>query len=314
MNECFIGIDLGGTKVKIGLIKNDVIIDKVTVSALSSEGLEASLTLLEKEIYQLFKANNIDLLSLKGIGLAFPGLVDPHNKKILSTNAKYDDGFSINLENWIKDHWDVDFYIDNDARITAVGEWKYGEGKDTDNLVVMTIGTGIGTSAIIEGKLLRGKHFQAGCLGGHLSIQYNGSVCTCGNIGCLEAYGSTWSIKKRIINSPGFSKSVLSSVQVLDFEALFIAAKQQDILALSLLNECYEAWSAGIINLIHAYDPEVVVIGGGVMNNRDTILPNIIPRINKHAWCPWGKVDIRPSNLLSDAALLGSVYCLQHKV
>ena len=83
---------------------------------------------------------------------------------------------------------------------------------------------------------------------------------------------------------------------------------------LSLLNDCYEIWSAGIINLIHAYDPEVVVIGGGVMNNRDTILPNIIPRINKHAWCPWGKVDIRPSNLLSDAALLGAVYCLQHEV
>ena len=239
-------------------------------------------------------------MSLKGIGLAFPGLVDPINKKILSTNAKYDDGFTINLENWVKDHWNVDFFIDNDARITAVGEWKYGEGKDTDDLVVMTIGTGIGTSAIIEGKLLRGKHFQAGCLGGHLSIQYNGSVCTCGNIGCLEAYASTWSIKKRIINSPGFLNSVLSSLQVLDFEALFIAAKQQDILALSLLNECYEAWSAGIINLIHAYDPEVVVIGGGVMNNRDTILPNIIPRIHKHAWCPWGKVDIRPSNLLSD--------------
>src|SRR6476661_4399618 len=100
MNECFIGIDLGGTSVKIGLIKNEVIVDKRTVSALSAEGLGASLTFLEKEINQLLKANNIDLLSFRGIGLAFPGLVDPFNKKILSTNAKYDDGLSINLESW----------------------------------------------------------------------------------------------------------------------------------------------------------------------------------------------------------------------
>ena len=97
----------------------------------------------------------------------------------------------------LKQNWNVDFFIDNDARLAAVGEWKYGAGKDTDNLVVMTIGTGIGTSVIMNGKLLRGKHFQAGCLGGHFSVKYNGSMCTCGNSGCVEAYASTWSFKRK---------------------------------------------------------------------------------------------------------------------
>ena len=88
--------------------------------------------------------------------------------------------------------------------MAAVGEWKYGAGRDTNDLVVMTIGTGIGTSAIIEGKLLRGRHFQAGCLGGHISVQYEGRECTCGNKGCLEAYGSTWSLEGRVKEAEGF--------------------------------------------------------------------------------------------------------------
>ena len=314
MNECFIGIDLGGTRVKIGLVHNNTIIDKVTVPAMPAQGLEASLPFIEQQIDQLLNTNKNRQLSLNGIGFGFPGLVDPKNKKILSTNAKYDDARLVNLEGWIKDRWNVDFFIDNDARITAIGEWKFGAGKDTDNLVVMTIGTGIGTSAIIEGKLLRGKHFQAGCLGGHFSLQYNGKICTCGNIGCMEAHAATWSIKERVISDPDFTKSIMSSAPVIDFETLFNAATQNDVLALTILDDCFDIWAAGIINLIHAYDPEVVIIGGGVMNNHDTIIPNILPIVHRHAWCPWGKVEIKPSVLLSDAAILGAVYCLQHEV
>ena len=165
----------------------------------------------------------------------------------------------------LKQNWNVDFFIDNDARLAAVGEWKFGAGNDTNDLVVMTIGTGIGTSVITEGKLLRGKHFQAGCLGGHISVVYNGRMCTCGNKGCVEAYASTWSLKKRIEEHETFNKSSLSTVAVIDFETLFAEADKNDALAIYFKNDCIDLWSAAIVNLIHAYDPEVVVIGGGVM-------------------------------------------------
>src|SRR5204862_7534651 len=148
---------------------------------------------------------------LNGIALAFPGIVNPVSKKIISTNKKYDDGPQLNLEEWVSQRWNTAFYIENDARMAVVGEWVFGAGRGSNDIVAVTIGTGIGSSAIIEGRLLRGKHFQAGCLGGHFTVQYNGNECTCGNIGCVEAQASTWSISRMIKADPGFSKSSLAT-------------------------------------------------------------------------------------------------------
>lgn len=314
MKKCFIGIDLGGTRIKIGLVADDRLIEQITIPSNSIRGLTANLPEIENEIRALLKRHFVNPSSLQGIGLAFPGLVDPRSKQILSTNKKYDDAPGMDLEAWVKKKFAVPFVIDNDARMAAVGEWKYGAGTDTDNLVVMTIGTGIGTSAIIEGKLLRGKHFQAGCLGGHFSIQYQGRKCTCGNTGCVEAYGSTWSLPEIAVTEPGYAESMLSKATVIDFETLFDAAKKKDRLALSLQKTYMDIWAAGVVNLIHAYDPEVVVMGGGVLNSQQDILPYISEKVEQNAWCPWGKVQLRASRLLSRAGILGIVHCLQYEV
>ncbi|MEP6465419.1 MAG: ROK family protein [Parafilimonas sp.] len=314
MNNFFIGIDLGGTRIKLGLVQDDVLIDKKMIRAQSSKGLAATLPVVKEQIDSLLQTNNVDAKDFKGIGFGFPGLVDPKVNRILSTNAKYDDALNIYIDDWIKENWNVDFFMDNDARLAAVGEWKFGAAKDTNDLVVMTIGTGIGTSVITEGKLLRGKHFQAGCLGGHISVKYDGRMCNCGNKGCAETYASTWSLKERITAHKQFKKSSLSNVSVIDFETLFIEADKNDTLAIEFKNDCVEVWSAAIVNLIHAYDPEVVVIGGGVMQRQDELIPLIKEKVHQHAWTPWGKVDIRASTLLADAGLYGAVYCIQHKI
>lgn len=314
MKKYSVGIDLGGTSVKIGLVTDGGIVSRKIIPANSGNGLAVNLPSLHKEINNLLISNHVNASNLNGIALAFPGLVDPVSNKILSTNQKYDDAISVDMHAWVKENWDTDFFIDNDARMAAVGEWKFGEGKDTDNLVVMTIGTGIGTSAIIEGKLLRGKHFQAGVLGGHLSVKYNGRACNCGNIGCAEAYGSTWSLKERLTESKEIAGSVLANNDVHDFANLFFAAKNNDSLAIRLRQEYLDVWSATVINLIHAYDPEVVVLGGGVMNSGEDIIPYISSKVKEHAWTPWGNVKIRASKLLNDAAILGAVYCLENKM
>jgi glucokinase len=314
MNDFFIGIDLGGTRVKLGLMKDDVLIDKKIIPALSQQGLAASLPIIKNHIDSLLQTNNVDKKKSKGIGFGFPGLVDPQLNKILSTNAKYDDALNIRIDDWVKENWNVDFFMDNDARLAAVGEWKFGAGRDTNDLVVMTLGTGIGTSVITEGKLLRGKHFQAGCLGGHISVVYNGRMCNCGNRGCVETYASTWALRERIEKHKYFDKSSLSKIPVIDFETLFTEADNNDALAIEFKNDCIALWSAAIVNLIHAYDPEVVVIGGGVMQRHEELIPLIKKIVHQHAWTPWGKVDIRASALLADAGLYGAVYCLQHKI
>ena len=318
----YIGIDLGGTRIKLGLVLAGTVVARRVFSANVKGGLEASLRVVQAEIDGLLREHGVGRAEpggkgsgraeLGGIGLAFPGLVDPVASRVLSTNKQFADALTVDLPSWVREHWGVAFFMDNDARMATVGEWKYGAGRGTDDLVVMTIGTGIGTSVVMEGRLLRGRHFQAGCLGGHLSVRYDGRPCNCGNIGCLEAYGATWSLAERVREAPDFSQSVLSSAPVIDFEVLFAAADGGDELAKRMEINCLDVWAAGIVNMIHAYDPSVVVLGGGVMKRADRILTNVAEKVHRHAWCPWGKVEIRGTKLHGDAGILGVVHCLQY--
>src|ERR1700748_1287903 len=130
MEQFAIGIDLGGTRVKIGLVSGDKMLAKTIIPAQPAAGLAASLPLIEKEINIMLFAHNVTLSSLGGIGFGFPGLVDPKRQWILSTNKKYDDALDLDLPKWVAERWSVPFFIDNDARMAAVGEWKYGAGKD----------------------------------------------------------------------------------------------------------------------------------------------------------------------------------------
>lgn len=314
MRDHFIGIDLGGTRIKLGLVSDGKIVAKKIVPADAKGGLAATLRMLEREIGGLFQTSGLPMASLGGIGLAFPALVDVVSQRILATNKEYEDVMQVDIAAWVKQRWAVPYFIDNDARMAAVGEWKYGAGRDTQDMVMMTIGTGIGTSVVMGGRLLRGRHFQAGILGGHLSVRYDGRVCNCGNIGCLEAYGATWSLNENVRKTDGFGGSLLAGAAVIDLAAVFEAADKGDVFAGRVRQDCFELWSAGVVNLIHAYDPEVVVIGGGVMSRSDEILPYITAHVHRHAWTPWGKVAIRCTGLHSDAGVLGVAHCLQYNL
>src|SRR6476646_10710691 len=119
MNQFSIGIDLGGTRIKLGLLKNNAIVEKKIFDAESAKGVRANLSNIETAIDHLLEKHQIKPGMLQGIGLSFPGLVDPVSKKIISTNKKYDDGPHLNLEEWTKQKWNTTFYIENDARMAA---------------------------------------------------------------------------------------------------------------------------------------------------------------------------------------------------
>lgn len=308
----YIGIDLGGTRIKIGLINDGNLIDSQILPAKSVEGLASHFPLIDKVIEQILKTHSI--LSLEGIAMAFPGLVNPIEKKVLSTNGKYDDAIELNLSEYYQKKWNCHFFIDNDTRMATVAEWKFGAAKGCDNLVMVTFGTGIGTSVVIEGQLLRGKHFQAGCLGGHFTVNYNGNRCTCGNIGCVEAEASTHNLPFLVHNSKNVQMSGLNTITNIDFYDLFMAAGQGDCVAVEIRDYCIKIWSAAIISYIHAYDPEQVVLGGGILNSANDIIPMIREKVEKQAWTPWGKVVIKPGELGDFAGVLGAIYCLRNKI
>ena len=128
MNQYAIGIDLGGTVIKLGLVKDNCIIDEEVLTVLSVNGLELYLPVIRSCIDRLLQKYQVALKDLKGIGLAFPGLVDSVSKKVISTNKKYDDAIKLDIESWVRQTWRASFYIDNDARMAAVGKWKFGAG------------------------------------------------------------------------------------------------------------------------------------------------------------------------------------------
>ena len=208
---------------------------------------------------------------------------------------------------WGRETLGLPLRIENDARLALLGECYGGAARGFRDVVMMTLGTGIGGVAMIEGKLLRGKHAQAGCLGGHIPVLFDGRHCTCGAIGCAEAEASGWSLPGIIRDTPGFSGSSLAACSQLGFKQLFEEARRGDNVALAVRDRCLNIWAVDTVALIHAYDPEVIVIGGGVMESAHIILPYIESYVHKYAWTPWGKVRIRPAQLANNAALVGAV-------
>jgi glucokinase len=307
MNTAIV-MDIGGTKIKLGLVANDKILCTSSIDAESSIGLKEKLPAIERTINEMLDQHAINKNEIQGVGISMPGIVDSKQKKVLSIDNKFNDVVDMNLSEWITNTWQTNLEIENDARCALIGEWQFGKGKGYDNVVLMTIGTGIGSSAVIEGKVLRGKHFQAGCLGGHFTININGSKCNCGNIGCVETEASTWNIERIAKQHANYNSSILSKQNKLDFETIYRCANADDALAKELRDACLDVWSAAAVNLIHAYDPEVLVIGGGVMASADFIIPYIQKKTDENAWTPWGKVKIVAAENINAASLLGAAW------
>ena len=189
-----------------------------------------------------------------------------------------------------------------------------GQSAACNNVVMITLGTGIGGAAMMLGKLVRGAHAQAACLGGHMPVNYRGHKCACGNVGCAEAEASGWSLPQIVRETPGFDKSSLASVAQIDFQTLFAAARNEDAVAIAVRQHCLNIWAVNAVALIHAYDPEVVVFGGGVMQSADVILPFVEEHVGKHAWTSWGTPRVCAAMLGGNAALLGAVPLLSENL
>lgn len=305
-----IGIDLGGTIIKIGLVSDAKIIGCKALDAVSRNGIRVNLPRIEEAINSLLQEKGVEVSRLSGIGLAFPGLVNPENKTVISTNEKYDDALGLDFSDWVYRNWETSFYIDNDARMAVIGEWKYGAGKGYDSVVMMTIGTGIGTGVVIDGKVLYGAHFQAGSLGGHFVLDYKGRKCTCGNVGCVEALASSFFLPEIIREDESLPATYRMHADEYDFKRIFSLANEGDPYAIALRNHCMDIWAAAIITYIHAYDPEIVVLGGGIMKSSDIIIPYLKQRVDELAWCPSGKVKLAAAELGDNPAILGVEYGL----
>lgn len=296
--------DFGGRRIKLGLVRNGEVIGQEILPAEADQPLSERLPVVADTLDQLCAKHKIAPAQRRGIGFSYPSIIDARAARILDHFGKFGDASALDLRAWARERMRLPLAIDNDARMALIGEWRHGAGRSSDNVAIITLGTGVGASAVIEGSVLRGVHGQAGILGGHATVRYGGRSCVCGNIGCAEAEASTTVLEQLARENVSFANSALAAERTVDYVALFRTAKAGDSLAQRLTEHTLQVWSALAVTLIHLFDPEILVLGGGVMNGADVILPAVRAYVSKHAHTPWGQVRVVASELGDKAALL----------
>jgi glucokinase len=303
--------DLGGRRIKLGVVCDGRVIASTVIPARADSPLPERLEAVAETLAGLCAGLGTTVGACAGIGLSYPSIIDTANARVVDHFGKYGDASAFDLRTWARQALGLPLAIDNDARMALIGEWRYGAGRGCDNVVMMTLGTGLGTAAVIKGEVLRGAHGQAGILGGHLTVQLGGNPCVCGNIGCAEAEASTWALERFARRHPDFPTSQLGQESPLDYAPLFRWAATGDPCAVALREHSLQVWGAAAVNLIHAYDPELLLLGGGIMASGDLILPRVREQIARHAHTPWGRVSVEASALGDHAALLACEWLVQ---
>lgn len=267
-----VGVDLGGTKIYTALVDLEGNIKKEkTVETLAHEGEEAVMGRILDTINYVIDGTDKDLI--KSIGIGSPGPLDVKNGVILETANLPFKNFAI--VRTIKETYDLPTYLDNDANVATLGEFMFGAGKGTDNMVFITASTGIGGGAVLNGRLFRGATGNALEVG-HMTVSTEGPRCGCGNVGCAEALGSGTAIGKRA--KEAVLTNVTTSLKNYDnvtAKEVFKEAANGDRVAKNILETSLTYLGIAVANTITNFDPEKVVIGGGVVNGGDIVIETI---------------------------------------
>ncbi|WP_294388172.1 ROK family protein [uncultured Clostridium sp.] len=267
-----VGVDLGGTKIYTALVDLDGnIIKEKTVETLAHEGEQAVMGRIIDTIDYVTEGTDKNLI--KSIGIGSPGPLDVKNGIIIENSNLPFKNFAI--VKTIKEKYDLPTYLDNDANVATLGEFMFGAGKGTENMVFITASTGIGGGAVLNGKLFRGATGNALEVG-HMTVSTEGPRCGCGNLGCVEALGSGTAIGKRA--KEAVSTNVTTSLKNYDnvtAKEVFKEAANGDRVAKNILNTSLTYLGIAVANTITNFDPEKVVVGGGVVNGGDIVIDTI---------------------------------------
>lgn len=307
MKEYLIGIDLGGTKIAGAItdLKGNIIKESI-IKTMAEYGDRSVVLRIINLIEDLIINSGKALEDIKAVGIGSPGPLDPEGGIIITTPNLPFKNFDIVTP--IKEKFKVPVFLDNDANIAAIGEYILGAGKGTKNMVYVTISTGIGGGAIINGKVYRGNTFNALEIG-HMTLLPDGPKCNCGNYGCFEALASGTAISRRAKEAveSGRDTSLLNYDEITSYE-VFKEAEKGDSVARHVIDSSLEYIGIGISNIITSFDPEVIVIGGGVMKAGQIILDRIKEVVEQRCFKNMASAcKIVPSHLGEKAGVIGAI-------
>jgi len=302
-----LAIDLGGSHAACAVVSGDAIVAARTLPANRASGLASFLPVIAGTLLELLHEARIDRSQCAAVVFGFCGVVSPLEKRVLATNEKYDDATQLDLSSWAAQTFNLPLLLENDARLALLGEHRFGAARGAHDAVMITLGSGIGGAALLNGHLVQSRHGLAGSIGGHIPVVLGGRLCSCGNRGCAESEASTAFLAEIYREQPGSANGLLHIHRDVGFAEIFQAIEQGDPPAIATFDHCLRVWSALTVALIHAYDPEVVIFGGSVLKRAEAILPRIQEYVDAHAWTQGRKIPLRAAALGSDAALLGAI-------
>ena len=299
--------DFGGTRIKLGLVENGCVPADTILQSLNGQALSEWLPELKKNVESLCRAEGIAVGDLEGMVWALPLIIDPGMRHATRSFGKYEDTMREDFADRVEDLFDLPLRLENDARAAAIGEWQWGAGIGKSNLAMVTLGTGIGTGVIFEGKPLRGRSGMAGNLGGRSITHLGTPGSSDAPPGCIEGQVATWALPERVAGMVAeFQGSALSRNGArIDYQAVFSQAARGDALARQLRNQAVQAWGGLALNLIQNFDLECVVFGGGIMASEEIILRGVSEFVERHAVQAGGPVEIMAAKLGHRAALAG---------
>ena len=307
MKKYVIGVDLGGTKISTAVSTLDGEILKQTVVATKAEeGEEPVLSRIIGTISEVLVGADISKDEVEAIGIGSPGPLDAKKGVIITTpNLPFK---NYNVVQPIKDKFGIPVYLDNDANVADIGEYMFGAGKGTKNIVYFTVSTGVGGGAVLNGQAYRGNTSNALEIG-HMTVDAHGPRCNCGNIGCLEAISSGTAIGKkgREAAATKVETSLKNYDNITSYE-VFKEAKNGDAVAKEIVDNAMNYLGIGVANAITIFDPEMVIIGGGVSKVGDILFDTVRKVVNKRCFKSMADAcKIVPAGLGTDAGVVGAV-------
>ncbi len=313
MKKYYVGIDLGGTFIKGGIVDSE---GKVLLQDKTPTEVEKGADKVAENIgalaNRLLESLQIDKKEVVGLGLGSPGIIDSKaGKVIFSANCGFTDyPLAEKVSKWTG----LTVKIANDANVAALGEVKFGAAKGMENVVMITLGTGVGGGVVVEGKLLEGNQ-SAGAELGHMVVVAGGEQCSCGRKGCMEAYSSATALirdTKRAMQAHEDSKMwAVGSLENVDGKTAF-DYRDSDVYAKEVVENYVEKLAVGLTNFANVFRPEAIILGGGVCAQGDSLVKPVQALLNRDLFAGTlgPAVPIITATLGNGAGLLGAAALL----
>jgi glucokinase len=310
----YVGIDIGGTNLKAGLIDefgNILVTRKMKVAGGGGDAESVAWTLVQLT-QDLATAGNISLDQIGSVGVGVPGVVEVHSGSIVYTcNLPLR---NLPLRKLFHRYLNLPLYVENDANCAALAEYHIGAGRASKRFVTVTLGTGIGAGIIHNGKIYHGSNGMAGEVG-HMAIVHDGELCNCGRRGCWERYASATALKRMTQHAAEeHPESILHRVVQenggqASGQSAFIAQRLGDPVGTAVCDEYISYLGMGLVNIINIFQPDTLAIGGGVSNESDEQLLFPIRKIAVHESIPCNRdkmTRIVKAELGNNAGLIGA--------